>query len=247
MRVKAIKTSIFKEGDDLYAFITRYVERIYENTVFVVTSKIVSLSEKRTLPAMSKAAKERLIQRESDWAMKCRWGWLTITQGMVMFSAGIDESNADGRVILLPQDSFRTASQLRRKLMKQYKVKKFGILITDSRLFPLRAGIVGVALGYAGFKGVKDNRGKKDLSGRKLKMSRADVADALATSAVLTMGEAAESRPLALIERAPIEFVERINRRELLMDVRDDAYLPLFKNTKQIRMKKIRGPWSKKK
>ena len=34
---------------------------------------------------------------------------------------------------------------------------------------PLRAGVVGVALGYAGFKGLRDYRGKEDIFGKKLK------------------------------------------------------------------------------
>src|SRR5262249_14849593 len=143
--------------------------------------------------------------------------------------AGVDESNAAGKLVLLPKDSFKAATKIRKTLQKKYGVKNLGVLITDSRLFPLRAGIVGVALGYAGFKGVKDYRGAKDIFGRILKYSRVDVADSLATAAVLEMGEGAEQQPLAVIEGAGVEFAERVNRKELEMDPREDVYAPLFK------------------
>src|SRR6185369_13029335 len=119
---------------------------------------------------------------------------------------------------------------LRKKLKKIFKLKKFGVLITDSRIFPLRAGIVGVALGYAGFKGIRDYRGSADIFGRNLKMSRTDVADSLATAAVLCMGEGKERQPLALVEDAPVQFVEKINKKELRITPEDDLYMPLFRS-----------------
>ena len=154
-----------------------------------------------------------------------------------MANAGIDESNADGKLILLPKDCFVSAKKLRKELQKHYKVKKLGVLLTDSRLFPLRAGIVGVAVGYTGFKGVSDERGKKDLFGRKLRMTKVDIADSLATAAVLAMGEGAERKPLTVIEGAPVEFTERINRKELIIDIKDDLYRPLFGRAAKIRRK----------
>lgn len=105
-----------------------------------------------------------------------------------MASAGIDESNANGKLVLLPKDSFKTARFLRDKLRQKYGVRHLGVLITDSRTTPLRAGVTGVALGYAGFRGVKDYRGTPDIFGRKFKFSRTDVADSLATAAVFAIG-----------------------------------------------------------
>jgi F420-0:gamma-glutamyl ligase len=147
---------------------------------------------------------------------------------MVMASAGIDESNANGKVILLPKNSFKSAGYIRKELKKHFKIKNLGILITDSRIFPLRAGIVGVALGYSGFKGVRDYRGKKDIFGRILKFSRTDVADSLATAAVLPMGEGDEKQPIALITDTSIEFDEKINKNELRINPEEDLYMPFF-------------------
>lgn len=99
----------------------------------------------------------------------------------------------------------------------------------------MRAGVTGIALGYAGFRGVRDYRGKKDLFGRKLKVTMTDVADSLATAATLVMGEGAERQPLAIIEDAPVEFVDGFDRltarkKEVQIAAKDDMYAPLFRN-----------------
>jgi dihydrofolate synthase / folylpolyglutamate synthase len=228
MLVRTIQTRIFNECENLADFISEHLPRLAEGSVLVVTSKIVALSEGRTRNMVGIKNRERIIKEESSLAIRTKYTWLTIKDGMVMSSAGIDESNANGKLILLPKDSFIVAAKLRNALRKTYTLKKLGVLITDSRLFPLRAGIVGVALGYAGFKGVKDYRGNKDIFGRVLKYSRVDVADSLATAAVLEMGEGAEQQPLAVIENAAVEFCERVNRKELVIDLEEDVYLPLF-------------------
>ncbi len=228
MIIKTIKTRIFQEGENLFSFLIRYLKKLPERSVVVVTSKIVSLSEKRTAVAKSAKAKEKLIRAESDFAMPTKYVWLTVKDGLVMASAGIDESNANGRLILLPKDSFQTARFLRRKLKQKYGVKHLGVLITDSRTMPLRAGVTGVALGYAGFRGIKDYRGASDIFGRKFKFSRTDVADGLAAAAVLVMGEGNEQQPLAIITKAPVKFCDKIRRQELRISIQDDMYRPLF-------------------
>jgi F420-0:gamma-glutamyl ligase len=233
MIVEPIKTRVFKEGENLFAFIIQYFKKLPEKSVVVVTSKIVALSEKRTVIAKNSLAREELIQKESDFALLTKHVWLTIKDGIVMASAGIDESNANGKLILLPKDSFKTAHLLRKKLQQKYKVKKLGVLITDSRTMPLRSGVSGVALGYAGFRGIKNYVGTPDIFGRKFKFSRTDVADSLATGAVLTMGEGNEQQPLAIIQKAPIEFCDKISKNELRINIDDDMYHPLFSKLKK--------------
>ncbi|MDP3778711.1 MAG: coenzyme F420-0:L-glutamate ligase [bacterium] len=228
MIIRPIKTRVFQEGDDLFAFITRYFKKLPEKSVIVVTSKIAALAEKRTVIAGDMQSREKLIRAESELAVPTKYVWLTIKDGIVMASAGIDESNANGKLILLPKDSFKTASLLRKKLQQKYGVTHLGVLITDSNIIPLRAGVTGVALGYAGFRGVKDYRGTPDIFGRKFKFSQTDVADSLATAAVLVMGEGSEQQPLAIIENAPITFCNKIYRKELHIDMRDDMYQPFF-------------------
>ncbi len=229
MHIKTIKTKVFNEREDLFAFVVRYIKRVPERSVIVITSKIVALAEGRTRVIKSEKEKDALIRAESEFALKTKYTWLTIKDGALLANAGIDESNADGKIILLPKDSYKAASDIRKKLMKHYAIKNLGVLITDSRLLPLRAGVVGVALGYAGFKGIRDYRGTPDIFGRKLKMTQTDIADGLATAAVLPMGEGRECQPLALITGAPIEFVEKVNKKELQIPITEDVYGPMFR------------------
>ena len=239
MKVLAMRTRIFKENDDLVAFILAHVPKLKNGSILAVTSKIVALAEGRTAELKDKNA---LIKKESSRAIKTKYVWLTLKDGMAMANAGIDDSNADGKLVLLPKDSFAAARKIRSSLLSYYaktskdkqknKIRKLGVVITDSRVAPLRAGVVGVALGYAGFRGLRDYRGTKDIFGRTLKITQTNVADSLATAATLAMGEGRERRPLAVIEDAPVAFTERINRKELLIPVEDDMYGPLFRRVR---------------
>ena len=209
-------------------FIESYQLKLTEKSIIVITSKIVALAEGRLVDKINSQTKDELIIKESDLVLPTKYVCLTIKDGLVMANAGIDESNANNKLILLPQDSFKTASKIRHYFKKKYKLKKFGVIITDSRCLPLRAGITGVALGYAGFKGLKDYRKEKDIFGRPFIYSKVDVADSLATAAVLGMGEGNQQRPLAMIYDAAVEFCDRVNRHELNIDIKDDLYRPLF-------------------
>lgn len=229
MNVRPIRTRIFKEGEDLSEFVVDSLPRLRDRTVLAVTSKIVALAEGRTARVSSEKEKEALIKKESEWAMRAKYVWLTKKDRQLMANAGVDASNADGKLVLLPRDSFTSARNLRLWLKKQYRIKRLGILITDSRTGPLRAGVTGFALGYAGFKGVRDYRGKKDLFGRTLKFTRTNIADSLASAATLAMGEGGERCPLAIIEDAPVEFVERVDRKEVYIAPKDDMYRVLFR------------------
>lgn len=236
MLVRPVKTRIFKEGESLPNFIEKYVPKLKENSVLIVTSKIVALAEKRTAPNDPKT-KERLIKSESTFALPTKWVWLTLKDGFVIANAGIDESNANGKLILLPKDSFKAAAKIRTEMMKRYKVKNLAVILTDSRIWPLRAGVTGVALGYAGLKGLKDYRKEKDLFGRGFKFETVSVVDGLAAAAVLTMGEGDECIPLAVIEGAPVEFATRVKPHELQIPLEDDIYLPFFGKLPKLRLK----------
>ncbi|MBI3638146.1 coenzyme F420-0:L-glutamate ligase [Candidatus Wolfebacteria bacterium] len=241
MVIKPIKTRIFKEGDDLFSFIASCFKKLPEQSIIAITSKIVALSEKRTAAISNAKSKEKLIRAESEFAIPTKYAWLTIKDGMIMASAGIDESNANNKFILLPKDSFKTARLLREKLQQRYSVKQLGILITDSRTMPFRAGATGAAIGYAGFRGIKDYRGAPDIFGRKFKFSRTDIANSLAAAAVFTMGEGNEQQPVAIIEKAPVEFRDKIYRKELYISIKNDMYRPLFLKLFKSQSWKTRG------
>ncbi len=229
MKIQAIKTRIFRPKENLLRFIAGYLPRIKEKTILVVTSKIVALAEGRLRAKVNEKNKYKIIKRESDFVLPSKFVYLTIKDGQILANAGIDESNADGKLILLPKNSFEAAAKIRNYFRKKHNLKNFGVIITDSRCLPLRAGITGLALGYAGFKGLKEYRRQLDIFGRPFKYSRVDVADSLATAAVLLMGEGDEKQPLAIISEAPVEYCHKIYKNELKINIKEDMYGPIFK------------------
>jgi F420-0:gamma-glutamyl ligase len=105
--------------------------------------------------------------------------------------------------------------------------------LTDSRPLPLRWGVTGFAVAHSGFRALRDYRGQPDLFGRPLRMTQANLADALAAAAVLAMGEGNESTPLARITGVPaIEFQDQAPSPEELANLstrrEDDLYAPLL-------------------
>lgn len=234
MNVHAIQTRVFKESENLIAFIAEHIPTLKNGLILVVTSKIVALSEGRTATAKNKKEKEKIIRAESEWAAESYPGWwLTLKDGTYVINAGIDDSNANGKIVLLPKDSFRAAEKIRAELRAHYKIKKLGVVITDSRVAPMRKGVFGMALGYAGFRGLRDYRGTPDIFGRILEVTEVGVADSLATSAALVMGEGRERQPLAVIENAPVEFCNSVDPKELRLAREGDIYGPLFSKSER--------------
>ena len=229
MKITPVKTALFKPQEDLVSFIVQHIATVQENTVLTVASKLFCLWKGEILPYESEAQKEQLIKQESDFALKTPLCWLTVKDGMVMTNAGIDESNANGKLLLFPSDMYKLAAQLRAELGRQWGVKNLGLVVTDSMILPLRAGVIAGAVAYAGFKGVRDARGRADLFGRKLKVTLINAADSLASAAALCMGEGSEQRPLAVIQEAPVEFVDEVPQNEIKYPVENDLYTPLFK------------------
>ncbi len=232
MEIKAFRTRIFQENEALLQFVLKYIKKLPENSVLVMASKIVALSEGRTASYKNAKSKMRertaLIKRESEFALNTKVVWLTIKDGMIMANAGIDESNGAGKLIFLPRDSFKTAEMLCKQLKKHFKIKNLGVVISDSGLLPLRAGVIGVAVGYAGFEGVKSYKNKRDIFGRKFAYQKTNIADSLATTAALCMGEGDEQQPLAIIENAPVVFKAKINKKEIQINPKEDIYAPLL-------------------
>ena len=234
MKTRSIKTKIFNQKENIVDFILESTETFsLENKVLAVTSKIVSLSEGRVLTC-SPDSKIELIKKESDHYLgEIGYGChLTIKHNLFIPSAGIDSSNSKtGECILFPEKPFDSAKNIYEKIKTKRGLKNFGVIITDSRTSPMRQGVTGVALSYWGFQGVQDKRGEDDLFGRKLLITQVNLADALAVTAVLTMGEGSEGRPLALISDIPIiQFTDKINPLETLIDVESDLYAPIYKN-----------------
>ena len=103
------------------------------------------------------------------------------------------------------------------------------MIITDTRSTPLRVGTLGRAIGYAGIKPLKSYIGKRDLYGRKSRVTISNHVDALAVSAVLTMGEGNERIPLVIIREAPVQFSQNQKREELNIPAQKDLFSSIYK------------------
>jgi len=242
MKIRAIKThKITQQDTDILAIIDAYAAEMPEGSVLAVTSKIVSLCEGRTLP-LKESEKEGIIIREAERYLprsSSKYNVvLTIKNGVMIFSSGVDESNSGGVFVLWPKDPQKSANAIRKHLVAKHKRKNIGVIITDTASVPLRWGQRGVfVLAHSGFAALNSYIGKRDIFGRKFKMTSAAVADALGTAAVLVMGEGAEQTPLALIEEVPfVRFQQRNPTKKelqkLRMPLEDDLYAPLLKAVK---------------
>jgi F420-0:gamma-glutamyl ligase len=234
LSVQPIKTRIFRTGENLSAFIVSQIDpkMIKESMVLAVTSKIVSLAENRLVPHGS-IDKKSLIEKEADQNLgEIGFGcYLTIKEGLFIPSAGIDESNSEnGDYILYPENPFASLEKLWHELRSKWGIKNLGLIMTDSHTTPLRRGVTGISLAHWGFQGLKDIIGEPDLFGRKMQMTTVNFADGLATAATLMMGEANESRPLAIMYGTDVQFTEQTNPQEVKMELTQDLYYPFLKH-----------------
>jgi F420-0:gamma-glutamyl ligase len=104
--------------------------------------------------------------------------------------------------------------------------KRLAVIVVDSGLIPLRIGTVGLALAVAGFNPIREWRGKMDLFGRAVLITRHAVADDLASAAHLLMGEAAEKTPVVFIKDAPVDFDDKVHASsEMMMHVKECIFM----------------------
>jgi coenzyme F420-0:L-glutamate ligase len=124
---------------------------------------------------------------------------LCMKGGTLLPNAGVDASNAPpGCVTPLPTNPDESARRIK-GAVEGAAGAKVGVIIADSRTHAMRLGCSGVAIGCAGIPSVIDDRGRSDLFGRKLEVTKRAVADNIASAAELVMGEADECTPAAII------------------------------------------------
>jgi coenzyme F420-0:L-glutamate ligase/coenzyme F420-1:gamma-L-glutamate ligase len=211
--------------------------------VLVVAQKIVSKAEDRfvALATVTPSARAteiagetgkdpRLVEvilSESKRVVRTRRDLIIVEHrlGIVLANAGVDQSNvgtdASDRVLLLPRDPDVSARALRGALAARYGCD-VAVVINDSVGRAWRRGTVGIALGAAGLPSLLDLRGQPDMFGRQLRSSIVGLADEIAATASLMMGQAAESRPVVLIrglsmprEDAPAQSLVRPEQEDL--------------------------------
>ncbi|OEV05484.1 F420-0--gamma-glutamyl ligase [Streptomyces oceani] len=221
-----------RAGDDLVKLVTAASQQeglpeLADDDVLIVTSKIVSKAEGRTVTA---GDRESSIDAESV-RLVARRGPARIVEtrhGFVMAAAGVDASNTPaGTVLLLPQDPDESARRLRAGLRAALGVN-IGVIVTDTFGRPWREGQTDVAIGAAGVRVLEDLRGGTDVYGNPLGVTLTAVGDELAAAGELVKGKA-DGLPVAVL-RGLARHVHDADQatdapaRELLRDAAQDMF-----------------------
>lgn len=223
-----IRTGLVEVGSGLTSVIFKAVREagieFFEGDILIITSKLVATCENRIVPVLNIKPSEKskllaekaslspefaeVVIREAEDVYGCVEGAiLTLREGIIQANAGVDRSNAPpGTFILLPENPDKTAYSIH-KTIKEEEGVHVGVIICDSNSLPLRIGTGGFALAVAGFEPVVDERGKNDLFGRPLQVTRRNLADSLAHAAQILMGESDEGIPMVLARGAPVRLV----------------------------------------
>ncbi len=191
-------------------------EELRDGDIVAVSSKFISMSKgrwvnlsevkvsgeaKRLAEKLSMdQAMAQLVLQEADEILGGVPGFaLALKDGVIAPNAGIDKSNAPaGYVMLYSEDPFEDAEELRKRILSE-SGRQVGVVVTDSRLMPLRLGTTGLAISVAGFEPLVDERGRRDLFGNVLKVTRRSLADQIAAGVQLLMGEADEGFPIVIV------------------------------------------------
>jgi coenzyme F420-0:L-glutamate ligase/coenzyme F420-1:gamma-L-glutamate ligase len=105
--------------------------------------------------------------------------------------------NSEETALLLPDDPDASAKKIR-LMLKEKTNREIAVIITDSFGRPFRNGQTNVAIGIAGINPIMSYVGKKDMYGKKLKVTEIAVVDELASTAELVMGKS-KGIPIAVI------------------------------------------------
>ncbi|PJE75508.1 putative folate metabolism gamma-glutamate ligase [Candidatus Uhrbacteria bacterium CG10_big_fil_rev_8_21_14_0_10_48_11] len=235
MEIRTIRTRAFEPPrDDVYRLIDESVSELKDGDILCVSSKIVAIHQGRCIKITDSVNKDELITKEAErYIPRSRvphaLAVLAIKEHTLIASAGIDESNGHGYYILWPEQPYAFARELRARLKEKWNLNNLGVVLTDSHTIPLRYGVVGISIGFAGLHPVKSYVGTADIFGRPFHMSRTNVVDAIAAIAVLHMGEGNEQTPLAVLRDVPhVTFSEQNEEAALLVPPEDDIYRPLL-------------------
>jgi coenzyme F420-0:L-glutamate ligase / coenzyme F420-1:gamma-L-glutamate ligase len=233
-----------KAGDSIgwlvWQACSRTGESLDASDIFVVAHKIVSKAEGRVvrLADVEPSARARELARDldkdpavvevvlSESRRIIRTGGKTLIvetrHGFICANAGVDLSNVGlGYVALLPEEPDRSARAIREEIRRLGGIAP-GVIISDSFGRPWRLGTVDVAIGVAGLKPLKDERGRRDRHGYELRASVSAIADELAGAAELVMGKTGEV-PVVLIRGFEIEAGDG-SSRDLLRPETDDLF-----------------------
>ena len=236
MNWSLIKTRPFlPPKDDIYQLLDQHLPPLVEGDVLFVTSKILGIHEGRCIKATPDVSKDDLIVQEAEKYIPREdspneYVILTIKKHTMLSSAGIDRSNANGYFVLWPKDPKKCAHDLWVYLRRKFGLRDLGVIVTDSCSLPLRAGTIGISIGFYGLQPLRDYRQKPDIFGRPLEVTRSNIIDGLAAMAVLLMGEGREQTPMVLARGLDfVRFTASDTYNQLMIPMEDDMYYPLLK------------------
>lgn len=208
--IKIINQDILINSGDTLVITTKLISydenRLVKLKNVKVSRKALDLAKKYSIhPAMA-----QLCLDESDEICGGAVGaLLTLKNNILIANTGIDQSNVPkGFAALWPKNPTQSAERIKNRIKKEFNVD-IAVILADSHCLPLRRGTSAIAIAIAGFEGVIDIREKPDLFGRKLKITLVNLADQLASSANILMGEAREQIPAVLIKDAPIKLSKK--------------------------------------
>jgi len=156
-------------GDDLAEIICKNARRVTRLAAIEPSGRAIAIAERnesdsRFVQAVLDESEEILL--ESPFLLVKTGG------GNICVNAGIDGSNIDsGRIILLPEDSDRSAKNIRESIFSMTD-KTVSVIITDTNGRAFRDGQIGVAIGISGIAPTKDWRGSCDLFGNVLEVAK---------------------------------------------------------------------------
>lgn len=236
MQITAYKTDKITSGSHtLEDVLAQAIPELPDKSVVAITSKIVALCERRTVPIGS-IEKDALIVQESQYYLPRGGRYkvsFAITHNMMVPTAGIDESNGDGNYVLWPEDPQASANAARAFLCQHFGVENIGVILTDSYVRPLRWGVSTTTIAASGLEPVKSLIGEDDLFGRKLVFTQESIQDGLAAAAAFVMGEGNQQTPIAVITDIPsVSFTRRdptaAELQAMIIDRADDIYAPFL-------------------
>jgi coenzyme F420-0:L-glutamate ligase/coenzyme F420-1:gamma-L-glutamate ligase len=203
------------KGDDVAGLIIKAIKErnqsLLENDVVVITHKIISKAEGKTIDLSTIIPSEESNKISLNTGKDPRLVELIISQsneivkierdiiiaetkhGFVCANAGIDASNvgkSSNHVVLLPDDPDESARRIRNDIKSRTNVN-VSVIISDTFGRPFRKGQVNVAIGSAGINPILSYVGNTDMYGKILKVTEIAIADELASAAELVMGKSA--------------------------------------------------------
>jgi coenzyme F420-0:L-glutamate ligase/coenzyme F420-1:gamma-L-glutamate ligase len=229
-----------RPGDDLAELIAN-AATVRDGDVVVVTSKVVSKAEGRTVELedvepstfATEWAKRwdkdprvvELVLREARRIVRMS-GPVLITEthhGFVCANSGIDQSSsgAAGRVVLLPEDPDASARRIRAGFAA--RGADVAVIISDTFGRPWREGQTDVAVGIAGIAPLHSYIGEVDPHGHEFRVQELCVVDELAAAAELVKGNTSRV-PAAIIRGYAWRRDEHASMASVIRDAQRDLF-----------------------